>query len=175
LKKLKRLGKRKEHDISHLYTCDFHYVDKSGNKIPPEIRFPKVTIQREDGTKITFFDTKNPKKVHELESELYGLQKKTGISSIRRMRSGQPRGIIDAVDRLSMPGPSEAELEFFSLHDELERPEDYRVNVVTRYCGLQVKPEVGYTKKIECPYEYGYCEKCEICKNLKDKVQKQNK
>jgi len=151
--------------------------DKNGNEVevPEKIRFQKVTKIRNDGSEITFYDTKNPKKVSDLEIEAYRLKKKAGISSIRRMEPGESLGLMDAIDKMSTPSPSKAELEFFRLHDELMRPEDYGVNVVIRYCGLQVKSEVGYTKEIECLYEYGYCEKCEICKNLKDKVQKQNK
>lgn len=176
-----KLSNRQKVEHKLEYKIGFHYVDKNGNKIPPEIRFPEVTKVMENGTKISFFDTTNPKKVHELESELYRLQKKAGISSIRRMRPGETLGIMSAIDRMSTPGPTKAQLDFFSLRDELERPEDYSVNIVTRYCGLKVEPKEGvkleeiYTKEIECPHEEGYCEKCEITKNLKDKFQKQNK
>jgi hypothetical protein len=164
----------------------FCYVDKNDNEIPEEIRFPEITMIMYNGIKITFYDTENPEKVSELEKEIRLLERKTkGLAyypsrNKKRISFARSLGIVEAVDKISTPPVTKAELEFFRLEYELEKPEDYSVHNPSRYCGLKIKPKESmrleeiFTKETECQHEKEYCEKCEISKNLKDKIQKQN-
>lgn len=182
----KYLSKKKEHNASQVEIGNVYYVNKDGNRVPEEVRFPEVTITMENGVQIRFYDAENPVKLSELEKELSLLSQKTRVlayyphKNIKKMTPGQSLGLVDAIDKLSTPPVTKAELEFFRLEHELEKLEDYSVHNPTRYCGLKIKPkedmklEEIFTKETECSYKEEYCEKCETSKEIKDRVQKQS-